>query len=186
MRTTAALLFISGFFVLGVVACSLQDPPPAMAVPTTFFSAVTPGPTAVATATSSDKPTDVPGASDTEIARPSNAGGPGSALGLTGDAVAGKAVFEANCVKCHAQEGKGGIANPGSDDGTVPPLNPIDSTLVSSNYKTFAYNLDLFLEHGSTPSGPSPILSMPNWGDSGKLQPQQIADAIAYVISLNK
>ena len=180
MRSTAILSIVAGFFLIGVAACSFQNPPPAPVVPTTFFSAVTPGPTAVVDATGTAA------ASSPEIARPSNPGGPGPALGLTGDATAGKAVFVASCVKCHAAEGKGGVANPGSNDGTVPPLNPIDSTLASSDTKTFAYNLDLFIEHGSTPSGASPILTMPNWGDSGKLQPQQIADVIAYVISLNK
>lgn len=179
MRSISALSFIAGFFLLAVAACSLQNPPPAIVAPTTFFSGVTPAPTSPATATAA-------AAANPDIARPSNEGGSGPALDLTGDATAGKAVFESNCVKCHAEQGKGGVANPGSDDGTVPPLNPIDSTLVSTDYKTFAYNLDLFLEHGSTPSGPSPVLSMPNWGDSGKLQPQQIADVIAYVISLNK
>ena len=186
MRNKAILLVVAGLFLVGLAACSLQSPPPAVFVPTTFFSAVTPGPTSPATATSADVATDVPGTPDTEVARPSNPGGPGPALGLTGDATAGKIVFEANCVKCHGDQGKGGISNPGSDDGTVPPLNPIDSTLVSTDYKTFASNLDLFLEHGSTPSGSSPILIMPDWGDSGKLQPRQIADVIAYVISLNK
>ncbi len=184
MRSTAILSFIAGFFLLAVAACSFQNPPPVPVNPTSFFSAVTPSGAIVVPIAAAA--TDTPVASNSEIARPSNPGGPGPALGLTGDAAAGKAVFEANCVKCHAQEGKGGVANPGSNDGTVPPLNPIDSTLVSSDYKTFAYNLDLFLEHGSTPAGASPILSMPNWGDSGKLQPQQIADVIAYVISLNK
>ncbi len=192
MRSTAILSLIAGFFLLGVAACSFQNPPPVPVAPTTFFSSVHPsGPIVVPTvapaaAATSEVATDAPGATDAEIARPSNAGGPGSALGLTGNAAAGQVVFETNCVRCHGQQGKGGVSNPGSDDGTVPPLNPIDSTLASTNYKTFAYNLDLFLEHGSTPSGPSPILSMPNWGDSGKLKPQQIADVIAYVISLNK
>ena len=96
-----------------------------------------------------------------------------------------KAVFEANCVKCHAEEGKGGIANPGADDGTGPPLNLIDETLVSRDYKSFATNLDLFLEHRSTPAGASPVFTMPDWGDSKKLTPQRIADVIAYIISLN-
>jgi hypothetical protein len=68
----------------------------------------------------------------------------------------------------------------------VPTLNPIDPTLKSPVPALFAYNLDLFLEHGSTPAGPSPAKSMPAWGDSGGLTPQQIADAIAYLISLNK
>ncbi len=187
MRSTTILVFIAGLFILGLAAFSFQEGSATTVAATPFFSAVTPGPTTPATAAPAvDATGTAAAASNPEIARPSNPGGPGAALNLSGDAVAGKAIFEANCVKCHAQEGKGGIANPGSDDGTVPPLNPIDSTLASTDYKTFAYNLDLFLEHGSTPSGASPVLSMPNWGDSGKLMPQQIADVIAYVISLNK
>ena len=91
-----------------------------------------------------------------QVARPSNAGGTGAAAALKGEVAAGQVVFAANCVKCHGQEGKGGIANPGSDDGTVPSLNPIDDTLKSQDYSTYAGNLDLFLEHGSTPSGPAP------------------------------
>jgi mono/diheme cytochrome c family protein len=120
-----------------------------------------------------------------DIARPSNPGGPGAAISLTGDVNSGKQIFASNCVTCHNTEGKGGISNPGSSDGTVPPLNPIDSTLVSTDYKTFATNLDLFIEHGSTPEGPGPTFSMPAWGDKKALTPQQIADVISYVISLN-
>jgi mono/diheme cytochrome c family protein len=120
-----------------------------------------------------------------DIARPSNPGGPGIAINLKGDVNTGKQIFASNCVTCHNTEGKGGISNPGSSDGTVPTLNPIDSTLVSSDYKTFATNLDLFIEHGSTPEGPGPTFSMPAWGDKKALTPQQIADVIAYVISLN-
>ena len=75
--------------------------------------------------------------------------------------------------------------NAGSSDGTVPSLNPIDSTIKSPDYKTFASNLDLFLEHGSTPEGVGPVFKMPAWGDLGALTPQQIADIIAYLISLN-
>jgi hypothetical protein len=93
-------------------------------------------------------------------ARPSNPGGPGEAINLT--------------------------ENPGSTDGTVPPLNPIDPTLKSSDYKTFATNLDLFVEHGSTPEGTNPQRSMLPFGDNKTLTPQQIADVIAYVISLNQ
>ena len=125
------------------------------------------------------------------IARPSNPGGPGPAIDLTGDATAGAQIFTDNCVVCHGDQGKGGVENTGSADGTVPPLNPIDETLKSTDYKTFATNLDLFLEHGSTPAladgaTPPPDRVMPNWGENGKLQPQQIADVIAYLISLNK
>jgi mono/diheme cytochrome c family protein len=121
-----------------------------------------------------------------EVARPSNAGGPGEAINLTGNATAGATVFTENCVACHGDQGKGGIPNPGTDDGTVPELNPIDPTLVSSDAKTFATNLDLFIEHGSKPEGDSPTLEMKAFGDEKLLTPQQIADVIAYVISLNK
>ena len=95
----------------------------------------------------------------------SNPGGPGPAVNLTGSADSGQQIFAANCQTCHAVEGKGGNPNPGSSDGTIPPLNPIDLTLVSSDYKTFAANLDLFVEHGSTPEGISPTFTMPAWGD---------------------
>ncbi len=197
MQNKALLLLVAGFFLLSVAACNLNDTAPAPAEPTTFFSTVAPSgawtpvalvaqasPAAAPTEAPTEGPTPEPAGAD--IARPSNKGGPGPAVALVGSVEAGKAIFAQNCERCHAAEGKGGISNPGSDDGTVPPLNPIDSTLVSSDYKTFATNLDLFIEHGSTPSGTGPVLSMPDWGDSGKLKPQQIADVIAYVISLNK
>jgi len=87
---------------------------------------------------------------------------------------------------CHAADGKGGIANPGSSDGTVPALNPIDPTIKSGDPVVFAYNIDLFLEHGSTPGGNGPTFTMPAWGDQNKLTPQQIADLIAYLMSVNK
>ncbi len=121
-----------------------------------------------------------------EVARPSNPGGPGDAIQLTGDAAAGATVFTQNCETCHNTEGKGGIENSGSADGTVPPLNPIDPTIKSPDYATFATNLDLFIQHGSTPEGVNPERTMPAWGDLGKLTQQQIADVIAYIISLNK
>jgi S-disulfanyl-L-cysteine oxidoreductase SoxD len=129
--------------------------------------------------------TSVPASGGTGIARPSNPGGPGAAINLKGDPNSGQQIFATNCQTCHNTEGKGGIPNPGSADGTVPSLNPIDSTLVSSDYKSFATNLDLFVEHGSTPDGPGPTFSMPAWGDKKALTPQQIADVISYVISLN-
>jgi mono/diheme cytochrome c family protein len=127
-----------------------------------------------------------PGEPAVDIARPSNPGGPGPAIDLQGNIENGKVIFVANCQICHGEEGKGGLPNPGTTDETVPPLNPIDSTLVNADYKTFATNLDLFLEHGSVPEGPEPVRNMPSWGDRGALTPQEIADVIAYLISLNK
>ena len=125
--------------------------------------------------------------SDSEkVPKPSNPGGTGPALSLTGDATHGSDVFKANCVACHGDQGKAPVANPGSTDGTVPSLNPIDEALFNSNPKTFAANIDLFIEHGSTPEGTSPALKMPAFGDTKTLSPQDIADVMAYVISLNK
>lgn len=113
---------------------------------------------------------------------------PGAAItqNLKGDATAGLKVFTDNCEKCHGKLGATGIDNPGSTDGTVPDLNPIDPAFSTKDAKAFAAQLDAFIEHGSTPDGPSPKNVMDSWGDSNKLTPQQIADVIAYVMSLNK
>ena len=129
-------------------------------------------------------PTEAP--SQEEVARPGNPGGPGDAINLTGDPTAGQKVYADHCEVCHGIEGMDNVLNPGSDDETIPPLNPIDSTLVSSDYKTFAYNLDLFLQNGSMPEGPNAAFQMPAWGAAGALTQQQIADVDAYLISLNQ
>jgi mono/diheme cytochrome c family protein len=151
----------------------------------TKFVPAPPTPTLIATLPP-EAETSVPGEPGEDVARPSNPGGPGPAVDLQGDINHGKEIFVAQCEFCHGAEGKGDLPNPGTTDGTVPPLNPIDPTLVNPDYKTFAYNLDLFLEHGSVPEGTEPVRSMPAWGDNRALTPQQIADVIAFVISLNK
>jgi len=138
----------------------------------------------VATPTLVEGATTEPGGE--QIPRPSNPGDSGEALNLTGDATAGADVFQLNCVPCHGPEGMQGVPNPGTDAGKVPTLNPIDPALADSDYQTFAYNLDLFIQHGSTPAGPNPSIAMPAWGDSDALTQQQIADVIAYLISLNQ
>jgi mono/diheme cytochrome c family protein len=143
-----------------------------------YVMSLNPAPSAEATPTPEPTPT-------VEVARPSNPGGPGPALTLVGNIISGTQVFVDNCQKCHGPQGAGGVDNPGSDDGTIPPLNPIDETMVSADPKVFAYNIDLFVEHGSTPSGTNPKQVMPAWGDDKKLTAQQIADVIAYIISLN-
>jgi mono/diheme cytochrome c family protein len=136
---------------------------------------------------SQSQTTEAPSTNDpAEVARPSNPGGPGEAIKLTGNPQQGADIFSANCLSCHNTEGKGGIPNPGSADGIVPALNPIDPTLYSKDYKTFATNIDLFIQHGSTPEGSNPPLRMLAFGDQNTLTQQQIADVIAYVISLNK
>src|SRR6202165_2880242 len=50
----------------------------------------------------------------------------GPASRMHGDAVAGSAQFATMCASCHGPHGAVGIRNPGSSDGTVPVLNPID------------------------------------------------------------
>jgi mono/diheme cytochrome c family protein len=123
---------------------------------------------------------------DPNAAKPSNPGGTGKALTLTGNAQNGAKVFADNCAQCHGDQGKGGVVNEGSKDGTIPALNPIDETLKNKDPKVFAANIDLFIEHGSTPEGNQPTRIMMPFGDGGMLEPQQIADVIAYVISLNQ
>lgn len=120
-----------------------------------------------------------------EPAAPSNPGNPGAAINTVGDPNNGKPLFGQYCAACHGPQGVLGAPNPGSDDGTIPVLNPIDPTILDSNYKTFATNLDLFVEHGSVPSGDSPLIMMPPFGDGKLLTVQQIADIISYVIQLN-
>jgi hypothetical protein len=123
---------------------------------------------------------------EVEIARPNTPGGPGDAINLTGDPSAGDKIYVDNCQMCHGPQGADNVLNPGSNDGTIPALNPIDSTLVSSDYMTYAYNLDLFIQNGSRPAGVNPSRWMPPWGTKNGLTQQQIADLIAYIISLNK
>jgi mono/diheme cytochrome c family protein len=157
-----------------VMSLNPTTAPAQTAVPTA--AAPTATPLAVATAA----PTE-------EVARPSNGNlTPGPALSLSGNVANGAQVFVVNCQKCHGPQGASGISNPGSADGSVPPLNPIDSTIANADPKTFAFNVDLFVEHGSTPDGPNPTQVMPAWGDTGKLTPQQIADVIAYILSVNR
>ena len=137
-------------------------------------------PASVANAT----PTETP--AEAEIAGPSNPGGPGDAANLVGDPLAGKQVYLDACQLCHGTEGKGDVLNPGSDDGTVPALNPIDDTLLSLDAKSNISNIDLFIQNGSTPPGVNPARLMPPFGAQNGLTQQQISDVIAYLLSLNK
>lgn len=115
--------------------------------------------------------------------------GPGSvglAVTLASDAARGATVYQQSCQKCHGAKGEGKVLNPGSKDGTVPPLNPIDTEIAGPDAKTFVKNIDIYIEHGSKPEGASPALSMPAFGEEKKLTPQQIADVIAYTISIGR
>lgn len=146
---------------------------------------VTPLPTATP-APEEPTPTPLPPAAPTpEPARPSEPGGPGPAGSMAGQVNQGQPLFGLYCASCHGPEGVQGIPNPGSDDGSVPVLNPIDPTIANADPKIFATNVDLFIQHGSVPEGPGPMIIMPSFGDSKMLTEQQIADLIAYVMHVN-
>ncbi len=164
-------------------------PPPSVsgtpaATPGTVTGPTTPTASAGATSAAS------PGATETETGyEPPNCGGtnceqPGPAVtqNLQGNADAGTQVFTTSCQTCHGAQGKGGVANPGSEDGTVPSLNPFDPMFNKNDAAELKRELDLFIEHGSKTDG---ALSMPAWGDTKQLTPQQIADVIAYIMNLN-
>jgi mono/diheme cytochrome c family protein len=121
----------------------------------------------------------------TDAALAPDAGPPGQAASLTGDAGKGEPGFGLYCAFCHGPEGVQGLPNPGSDDGSVPVLNPIDPEIASSDAQAFVQNVDGYLEHGSQPEGSGPLLLMPPFGQRQMLSQQQIADLIAYVLKLN-
>jgi mono/diheme cytochrome c family protein len=131
-------------------------------------------------------PPDSPTAEPEGPARPSNEGGPGAAVNLTGNSNNGRVLFGMFCAACHGPQGIVPVPNPGSDDAAVPPLNPIDETIVDPDIKVYDSNLDLFIEHGSVPAGPAVQINMPAFGDQKFLLPQQIADIIAFVIEINQ
>lgn len=115
----------------------------------------------------------------------SEGGPPGPAADIIGSAQHGSVLFANDCASCHGPQGKGGVSNPGSDDGEVPSLNPIDPTLANQNPQVFAENIDRIIQHGSTPPGSSPKLVMPAFGDTNTLTQQEISDLEAYVLQLN-
>ncbi len=109
----------------------------------------------------------------------------GTAAAIIGSASHGEILFSQVCAACHGPEGTDDVPNPGSADGKVPPLNPIDRELFAADPKVFAQKIDLFIQHGSTPEGPHPALHMLAFGDTNALTQPQIADLEAYVMSLN-
>jgi len=104
---------------------------------------------------------------------------------LIGNARHGALLFAGYCARCHGSRGRGGVANPGSTDGTVPPLAPIDRDLFDPAPDVFVSKIDRFPQHGSRPEGPDPSLSMPGFGDADALTQPQISHLEAYVLSLN-
>jgi ubiquinol-cytochrome c reductase cytochrome b subunit len=112
-------------------------------------------------------------------------GSPGSAAAIIGNAEMGAVTFKNMCQSCHGPEGTDKVSNPGSNDGTVPPLNPIKRQLFSEDAQIFADNIDRIIQHGSIPTGPHPILQMLPFGDDYTLNQAEIANVEAYVMRLN-
>jgi len=109
----------------------------------------------------------------------------GEAARVIGNRERGAVLFKNYCSSCHGPKGTPGIPNPGSDDGKVPALNPVERELYSRDPRTFAANIDRFIQHGSVPSGKRPSLSMLAFGDTHTLTQQEIANVEAYVMSMN-
>jgi ubiquinol-cytochrome c reductase cytochrome b subunit len=110
---------------------------------------------------------------------------PGPAASIIGNAELGAVTFKNICQACHGPEGTDKVQNPGSDDGTVPPLNPIDRHLFSESAQVFTDHIDRIIQHGSIPPGPDPVLHMLPFGDDHTLTEPQIANVEAYVMKLN-
>jgi ubiquinol-cytochrome c reductase cytochrome b subunit len=111
---------------------------------------------------------------------------PTPASTVIGSTEHGSLLFKAFCQECHGPKGAKGVANPGTDDGEVPAINPMDPALASADPQAFVDLLDPFLQGGSVPSGPRPKLIMPAFGATNALTQQQIADIEAYTLALNK
>ncbi|MFN2264431.1 MAG: cytochrome b N-terminal domain-containing protein [Anaerolineales bacterium] len=147
--------------------------------------------TPVATPQISPEPTIIPtsqtdnGGTNTGSATTNQEGPPGLAADVMGSAQHGSVLFSNECTSCHGNQGIGGVSNPGSDDGEVPSLNPIDSEFVDQNPQIFAENIDRIIQHGSIPSGPNPKLAMPAFGETNTLTQQEISDIEAYVLQIN-
>ncbi len=109
----------------------------------------------------------------------------GAAADMIGNVAHGALLFGQDCQSCHGPNGKGGIANPGSDSGFVPALNPVEPRLYNKDPQIFADSIDKYIQHGAVPPGNSPAVRMFNYGDSYTLTQQQIANIEAYILNLN-
>jgi ubiquinol-cytochrome c reductase cytochrome b subunit len=112
-------------------------------------------------------------------------GPPGPAAAIIGSASHGAILFKQDCESCHGPQGTDKIPNPGSDDGIVPPLNPVDRSLFSPDPQVFAENIDRFIQHGSIPNGKNPRFHMPAFGDTNTLTQQAISQIEAYILHFN-
>jgi ubiquinol-cytochrome c reductase cytochrome b subunit len=117
--------------------------------------------------------------------------GPTLASAQVGGASHGEVLYVLYCQECHGARGVKGVVNPGSSDGEVPSIDPIDPAVAGKTPQAFVAGLDAFLQNGSTPDSAksppdaSPRLKMPSFGNTYALTQPQIADLEAYVMQLN-
>jgi ubiquinol-cytochrome c reductase cytochrome b subunit len=112
-------------------------------------------------------------------------GQPGPAAKIIGSFDRGAILFQQHCETCHGPKGTDKVRNPGSEDGTVPSLNPIDRNLFNRDPQIFVDNIDRIIQHGSRPEGPGPVLQMYPYGESNSLNQQTISNIEAYILWLN-
>lgn len=89
--------------------------------------------------------------------------------GQGGDAAAGQGIFAQRCASCHGQAGAGGRSF---------ALAPARDSLKSSSEADFIENMTNIITHGKG--------RMPAWGDTGRLNAEQISNVVAYILSLNE
>jgi ubiquinol-cytochrome c reductase cytochrome b subunit len=137
-------------------------------------------------------PTGPPGPTpDSSIVSTAPVPGPSVASHQIGGADHGSTLFVLYCVECHGDKGIKGVENPGSADGEVPSINPIDPAVKGKATQEFVDGLDGYLQNGSAPSATtstpnaSPRLKMPSFGNTYARTQPQIADLEAYVMKLN-
>ena len=103
---------------------------------------------------------------------------PGSAPAQSkGDAKAGKAKYDANCVGCHGATGKG-------DGPAAAALNPKPGDMTDAKAMKALSDKFLFdiIKDGGAAQKKSPIMP----GSAKKLNDQEISDIVAYIRSLAK
>jgi mono/diheme cytochrome c family protein len=173
-------VFVCSLAVLALSGCGGKEQEAEKAKPATQSPAES-----TAQAEAESAPSEPAFALRSEIPAAGEQGPPEEAASLTGNVAMGDTLFAGNCAICHGPRGTDKVSNPGSDDGTVPPLNPIDPELADKAPAVFAANIDRIIQHGSIPEGPDPRLFMPDWGDSKMLSQEDIADLEAYIMHLN-
>jgi mono/diheme cytochrome c family protein len=106
---------------------------------------------------------------------------PGTAVATVpadqGDVVAGMVLYDSfGCVNCHGPNGLGGVPNPASPDGTIPPLVGADF------HEEFDDQAMADVIRSGSVLGKAPIVSMPHWG--GILTDAEVNQLVAYIDSL--